>query len=355
MFSDVKQWWIGWLAERGLEQAWEKFAETFPVLFFAGGFVMDAVTLGRNINLWTLGYVGACAVGVIGCFAIRAHGWFEKYSQWVDSSLHFLLGAVFSALVVLYFRSAGTLVTGIAVAVMVGAMLWNEVAARGDASREILWAVFALSLVMYLNFLLPYAVGSLSALWFYGSIVVTLGVLWGTRHLINIPRRSLIVSSACAGGAAVLFVAGAIPPVPLAMKRQMPCIDAEHVGDEYVCQRSDRRLTTRWGLTDPRVEFISGERVSVMSAVAAPRNVSASLEHRWYRWSSEEGWLARDTIPVRMTGGRDGGWRFYSYKQNIRPGFWRVETAVPNGSVLSYVEFSVRQVEKPPKRESWTL
>jgi hypothetical protein len=355
MWDEVKQQWLQWLAERGLEHAWERLVEVFPVLFFAGGFVMDAMTLGRHVNLWTLGYVGVCALGVVGCFVFKTHDWLPDWQRWVNAALHFLLGAVFSALVVLYFRSAGTLVTGIAVAVMVAAMIYNEVAAQKEASRELIWAIFAVSLVMFFNFLLPYAIGSLSSFWFYSSIALTLGLLWSIRHVAGIPRRSLIVSSSCAAGAIVLFWAGAIPPVPLVMKRQMACVNVETTDGAYTCRAQQRGVLARWGLATPVVEYTPDDRVSVLSAVAAPDGVSASLEHRWYRWSDEQGWVKYDTIPVRMTGGREAGWRFYSFKNNIRPGFWHVATAVPNGSVLSYIEFSVRQVDGPPDRVRQSL
>jgi hypothetical protein len=203
---------------------------------------------------------------------------------------------------------------------------------------------------MYFNFLFPYLFGSISSLFFYGSILLTMGTLWGIRHLARIPDHSLLASGLFSAVLALLYLFGAIPPVPLVMKQEFPCVDAEKRGGEYVCQGGDQGLLVDLGLTAPTVRYRPGERVSVMSAVAAPRGVEANLVHRWSHWDGSD-WKTYDTIDVSINGGRKAGWRFYSYKGHMKPGTWRVETAAKGGSVLSYVVFTAEEVDSDAELE----
>jgi hypothetical protein len=311
------------------------------VLFFAGGFVLDALTIGRFVNLWTLSYVGLYALAVPVLIGVLESDWLDRWSHWINWSLHFSLGAVFSALIVLYFRSVGHLSAGVSVALLMAAMIWNETAARDRPARWLVWAIYAASLVMYVNFLLPFLVGSISAWWFYGSLVAVVCLLVGLFAVGVLPSSGLVSGTGLAGLLVILYVAGAIPPVPLVMKQTHVCVEVEKINGSYACQttRNPRRL----GLTTPRVPYKPGERVSAMTSVAAPRGVEADIEHRWYHWESD-GWVLYDTVPVHLHGGREAGWRFYSFKENMLPGLWRVETGLVEGPLLSYQTFKAKPV-----------
>ncbi len=324
------------------------------VLFFAGGFVLDALTIGRFVNLWTLSYVGLYALAVPALIGLLELARFERWSHWLNWSLHFCLGAIFSALIVLYFRSVSHLPAGITVGLLMAAMIWNELAARDRPARWLVWAIYAASLVMYANFLLPFAVGTISGWWFYGSLaaVLCLLVLLFVGGLL--PRAGLVSGAGLSGLLAALYVAGAIPPVPLVMKQSHICVDAEKTNGTYRCQT--HAPPGRLGLTTRTVPYRPGETVSAMTSVAAPRGVDARIAHRWYHWESDQ-WVLYDTVPVHLHGGRDEGWRFYSYKENMLPGYWRVETSLVDGSMLSYQVFKARPISKDTtlERRTFTL
>jgi hypothetical protein len=321
-------------------------------IYFAGGVVFDAITLTHYLSLWTLGYVGLYASGVGVMMVVRARRWFETHREIVDGVLHFCLGATFSALIALYFRSASHMWAWITVILLASVMIWNEVAARRRPRRSIVWGVYAVSLVMLLNFVLPYAFKTLSAAWFYFSIVVVLVALYWLRRLARIQDMSLVSSAVSVAFLVGLHLFGAIPPVPLVMRQNIPCVEARKAQGQYVCEGTPPGLLVRAGLASRKVKYVDGERVSVMSAVSAPEGMVSTLEHRWARYVDGD-WEHSDTIEVRLTGGRSEGWRFYSYKENIGPGYWRVTTAVPDGRVVGYVFLKLVEVpagERPERR-----
>lgn len=349
-FPTLRKRLTDWFEPQNLEEALsdlpDGLLDSFTAVFFAGGVVFDALTLGRNINLWKLGYVGLYVIAFSFGMALRTHNWLDWNQKHIDWGLHFCLGATFSPLIVFYFRSASHLWTFLTVLGLAGAMIWNELAARGDPDQALVWGIYGVGLVMYLNFLFPYLLGVVTPWLFYFSIAATLIVLGGFYATIDIPARSLVGVGAFSILLAILYFLGAIPPVPLVMEQSRVCTNARHQNGKYICDGTRRSFVVKTGLATPVVRYQSGDRLSVMSAVGAPHEVNLKVEHRWYYWRNGD-WVHTDTIDLSMTGGRESGWRFYSYKENYRPGFWKVATALSGGAVLSYELFRAKPASAP--------
>ena len=97
-----------------------------------------------------------------------------------------------------------------------------------------------------------------------------------------------------------------------------------------------------------KVHWMPGERVWCFSAVFAPIGMELEVMHRWQHWTDAEGWTDNNRIPFDVTGGRDGGFRGYTYKEHVTPGPWRVIVETAAGREIGRVRFDV--VEGPPVR-----
>jgi hypothetical protein len=53
-------------------------------------------------------------------------------------------------------------------------------------------------------------------------------------------------------------------------------------------------------------------------------------------------------ISFHITGGRQEGYRGYSFKTNVPAGKWRVFVETPRGQVLGRYEFNVERVDQQP-------
>jgi hypothetical protein len=64
--------------------------------------------------------------------------------------------------------------------------------------------------------------------------------------------------------------------------------------------------------------------------------------HHWqvYNEKSDQ-WQTTDKRKYGIVGGRDGGYRGYSFKKNIRPGTWRVDVKTDDGLLLGRIGFEV--------------
>lgn len=347
------------VARFGFEEWWQAHGdrawEWFNVAFFVGGFLFDVVTVGGMLNGWKLAYIGLYAAGTAVCLVAKGRDWWPELAARIDYALHFCLGATFSALAVLYFRSAGHVWTFSTVLLLVALLIWNEWA-RGEADQTVVWGIYAVSLVMYVNVLLPFVAGTIASWLFYGSLFTALAALYSVRRVAGIPARAQQAAAAAAAGLALLYALGAIPPVPLVMKQNIACVNPDVGGGTYACRSARQDWPTWAGLRAPTVRYGPGDTVTVLSAVAAPTGLEATLEHRWQRFEEGE-WSNYDRIELDMTGGRAAGWRFYSYKRNMLDGRWRVRTAVVGGAVLGDTEFDARSVPAgaTPRRRRVTL
>jgi hypothetical protein len=66
-----------------------------------------------------------------------------------------------------------------------------------------------------------------------------------------------------------------------------------------------------------------------------PPGITTTIRHRWEVLQDGD-WITISTVPIRIAGGRQTGYRGFTYKQNVTPGKWRVtaesESARQSGS-----------------------
>ena len=82
------------------------------------------------------------------------------------------------------------------------------------------------------------------------------------------------------------------------------------------------------------------------TAVFAPVDLKTTVYHRWqYRpaapgqSSKSSEFSTTDRIPIRISGGREGGYRGYTMKQHVPPGEWRVDVETEDGRLIGLVRF----------------
>ncbi len=96
------------------------------------------------------------------------------------------------------------------------------------------------------------------------------------------------------------------------------------------------------------VHVPEGGRLYGLSAVFAPLGVTADLEHRW-EFREQNGWRLVYRRPFTTTGGRDRGFRGYSWVLNPPPGEWRFIVATQDGRTIDMLRFAVEP--GPPSRD----
>ena len=98
------------------------------------------------------------------------------------------------------------------------------------------------------------------------------------------------------------------------------------------------------------------EPVYVWSSIFAPTHLDTEVLHRWSRFDPAIGeWVTSTVIRFPISGGRDGGYRGYSKKENITPGAWRVDVETLRGQIIGRFTFKVVEVIESPELTKRTL
>jgi hypothetical protein len=52
-------------------------------------------------------------------------------------------------------------------------------------------------------------------------------------------------------------------------------------------------------------------------------------------------------VPFRISGGRESGYRGYTFKQNVMPGSWRVIAEAESGASIGIIDFEIIEGAAP--------
>ncbi len=341
-----------------------------PVIAFFAGFVWDALTIGKNVNGTDLIILTAyllATVPIIGWLVKKANLLINNAAQttlatsvaFKDATwqmrlpyllLQFLFGSLFSALFILYFKSSSHIAAFVWCLGLGILLVANEFLETAYRRFTLIWTLFGFCLILLLNFVLPYAIGSIHWLWFYVSIILAVVITQSLKLGISARLGSIYPTYAIAIFIAAVYVLDVIPPVPLVIKDIQAGIKLEKVDNTYVLQQDKAPAWRFWRSTVNSVYITPGDKVYCISAVFAPANLHTQLFHHWQFYDEKQGWQTMSRIGFDLTGGRNKGYRGYSYKQNVAYGLWRVAVETKNGRTISLHSFTINRAKPGQKK-----
>jgi hypothetical protein len=340
-----------------------------PAVFFFSGVAYDTLTLTRidrlQDNLLLLIYLLLLGVFIVltGRLGIEPPPDREQlaalspFARWVlrvrpyyPMAVQFLLGGLFSAYAIFYSRSATLTGTAIFFALLVVLLVGNEFLHDRLSSLRLLVSLYALVCFSFFTFFLPVMTGYMnSAVFLIGSglsAVVTFRVV----HLIyrNNPDRSKHEAVGVTAPAFALigllvgfYFLNWIPPVPLSMKFGGIYHEVKKVGDRFELS-FEKQWYQVWKRSDNT--FPANEPIYCFTAVFAPVALDTTVYHHWYfRPNSDKPFAHADRIPIKISGGREGGYRAYTFKQRLDPGDWRVDVETEGGRIIGRVSVRVEE------------
>lgn len=129
--------------------------------------------------------------------------------------LQFLYGSVFSALFILYFKSASHLTALVWSIGLAGLLIANEFFEHAYRRFTLTWTLFSFCTILLFNFVIPYAIGSVSAIWFFLSVALAVMMTHFLKTAIAEREGKIWPTYALAGVLVVAYIVDVIPPVPL--------------------------------------------------------------------------------------------------------------------------------------------
>ena len=269
--------------------------------------------------------------------------WSETWKQRFTWAVQFFFGGLFSALVVCYFKSSGSLASFLLVILLAILLVGNEFLQKKYESFGVSLAFFCLLGTMFMNFAIPHLVHRIGFIWFLISTVLSFGLclfIWKISHR----KKSILVAPALISiFLIVAYIMNWVPPVPLVLKQKIACQNFDKAS--YSCDVDDPNLLQMIGLKIPSVHRVDSSEVYFLTSVYAPAKLKAELEYLWYYQDPKTGkYMLTDRISsgrMMINGGRESGFRTFTRKKNTPPGKYRVEIAYKNGAVIGSGTFEV--------------
>ncbi len=334
-----------------------------------GGFVFDNWAFGpidhRITHVVFIAYLLVAGAAIALLHYLESRPEEKRISQRVRNLIalttQFALGALLSGFCVFYLRSAALTASWPYLLVLVAIFVGNEVF-RQYHSRLLLSALlFFFSLLSYAILLVPVLLARLGTTPFLlagCAAVIVFAVFLILLFGIDGERLRNVRLPIIAGALGILAVingfyfTGILPPLPLALVDADVFHAAQKTGDVYEV-RGEPETWRQWFGLPATVHLAPGEGVYIYTAVFVPVRMSTPIVHHWAWYDpAARRWVGQGDVSYTIRGGREQGYRGYTFKSWPRPGDWRVDVTTGDGRPLGRIRFLVVAAKGPVALET---
>lgn len=343
-----------------LSDFYKRFEKYISAVGLIYGFIFTSLTLTRVDtfweNFWIIFHLILASVGILTLtyFENRAQSQGKQYPTlhfYLILVIQFAFGGLFSTFFVFYMRSASISDSWFFLLVLLILLVGNEVWKKHYARLAFQATVLFVSVYLFLIFLLPVIFGRLGADLFVISGILS---LLFTAFFVSLLKRfsyekfrsdhNVLAASVLTAFIVIniLYFNDLIPPIPLSIKQSgvLHSIsrNAEGNYDVKVEPRRFRDYFDRY----PNFYKRAGEKVYVFSAIFSPVKFATEVVHEWQYYDEENSeWKNTSKVSLPIIGGRDGGYRTYSYQSILLDGLWRVKVKTVTGQTIGEVKFEI--------------
>lgn len=333
-----------------------------PVLFFIAGFTWDSLTLQRIDRLYE--NVVLCLYLILLSLSLYLYNlsddgkwkktFLEKYEEYFPLAIQFFLGGLCSAYVIFYSRSVSFTKTSSFFVILVVLLFANEILKQRISNKYLQFGAYFFVSFTFFTFFIPVLLNVMNTLTFiisgFMGLVLSLSLIGfiyfkspTTRAEIKGPRITALVLGLYLM-INVFYYFNLIPPVPLALKDGFAAYEVEKTDGTFVVEYEKSPWYTFWTNHEEQLLANPGDSVYVYTSIFAPTDLKKKVFHHW-QWlnPATQEWETTDKISYQITGGRDGGYRGYTYKTNVKKGLWRVDVITEEELILGIIKFNIAE------------
>jgi hypothetical protein len=270
--------------------------------------------------------------------------------------LGFFLGTLLNVYTVFFFKSSSLLVSFSFMLVMVALLVANELGPFKRLGLAFKFALLSLCGLSFCATVVPVVFGQVGVAIFLASMAVAclpmlalaVSIVRRAPERFAAVRNQLLVPF---GLMLVVFLGAyllrVIPPVPLSIPFIGVYHSVERTRDGYRLSH-ERPAWAFWRNGDQKFHAQPGDRVYVFFRVFSPASFADEVRMRWFHREAQ-GWALQDTIPIRIVGGRDEGFRGYGFKSKYQAGAWKVQIETTDEREIGRVYFDVEPAPASPR------
>lgn len=273
--------------------------------------------------------------------------------------LQFFFGALLGGSFIFYWFSGAFSVSWPFILLLVILMVSNDLFRDYLTEPRIqIGAYFFVGFSLF-SVILPFLFNSLSPLLFVAAGLVSASIV--IVYTLLLQRISASVreqnQSIWAAIAAILVVMNVFyftnvtPPIPLSIREAGVYHKVERINSDYVLH-GEKETFLEELIPGQTIHIQPGQQAYVFTAIFAPAEFKAPIVYRWqYYNENQKDWVDRGTFSHDIVGGRNAGYRGYTWVTDPASGQWRVSVETPRGRVLGVVTFTVERVNYPVNLE----
>lgn len=362
--------------DQKLRRFYEANEEQLAIGFFVGGFLFDLVTLDRIDSWVTIGqqifYLLVIQAALLQMFfevgqpprdlskKWLLNRWYFEYRMAI---IHFFFGNLLNLYTIFFFKSSSLIVSFFFMLALIAILIANESSRFKGMDLSFKFGLLSLCYLAFFSYVVPIFAGSINVLVFLFSTMVgslpLVSVGWwiqtyrpnlfeSAKSQVLVPMGLVLVSFL------TLYFLRLIPPVPLSI----PFIGVYHSVEktpEGFKLGHEKPWWKFWQNGDQEFLAQRADKIYVAFRIFSPARFSDQVLMRWYWKDNRQGWILQDTIPIKISGGRDEGFRGYGVKSNYQPGEWRVQIETTDSREIGRVYFDLQIVPEQPRSFEFDL
>ena len=346
-FKNLKTWMV-------------KNDKYLSIVFFTGGFILDNFTLTRidllfdNLVLFT--YLILATLSIIFINLIQS-GKLKKLETRFPNIVNFLslitqftFGGLFSGYVIFYTKSASWASSWIFLLIIYGFFIGNEKFRKYYKKVDFQINILFIALFSFLIFFLPVVFKKVETHIFVLAGLISLTFIFfflkflfrfvfankATQFRRNNISKHIIgiyIVFNC------MYFLNIIPPVPLSLTEIGLYQNITRSGSgQYLFSKYD----FPWYQFGNYFIKVPKGSVYIYSSIFAPTDLNTNILNIWQKYDEELGkWIVYNKIGYTIKGGREKGYRGYSFITNATKGKWRVDVTNERGQILGRIKFEV--------------
>jgi hypothetical protein len=342
---------------------YKKYESLFMPALILWGFIYHYITFKvipvQDVLYLVFGYMGLATLTIVfmHLYDMGKIPQMLRYVRlFVPLLLQFAIGSMIGGVFIFYWFSGSIFVSWPFIVFVVVLIVALELYKHYLENPIVQFALYNFATFLLLAVALPYFFTSIDAGLFilagWISLLLSLILVYLFRQSPSIIDRKYKILAANI----VIFIvmntfyfANLIPPVPLSIRDEGVYHNVSRSGSGYVVEAETETFWQKLSIT-PTIHLVAGEKAYIYTSIFSPTDLDTEIVHDWqYYDPAQNKWVSVSKLSFRVVGGRQEGYRGYSYKTHLDGGKWRVYTETPRGQVLGRYRFNVEEVgEIPP-------
>ncbi len=319
-----------------------KIKPYFPAIAFFCGFTWDNLTLKRIDNTLDMIIFGSYLFlnGTIIILIGRKVKF--KFSEYLPTAAQFFFGGLFSSFVVYYFKSASSLPTFLFMLFLLTLLIGNEFIEKKLHDITLSATLYSVACFMYLNSILPIFLKHMNAFIFLLAIALSCGIFMLVKKISRTDSFDIRPAIGIFCMLIIFYFLNIIPPVPLSKKEMGIYHSISRHDSVYKCSFQKPSWFNFLKKSEKKYNYTKGDTVYCFTSIYAPTKLTKKIFHHWYYKNPEtKKYSQTDKMGYRLTGGRKDGYRGYTFKKNMQPGYWKVMLKTDDKKTMGIAKFKI--------------